>query len=90
MAEDAGPLPFRGILADDMGLGKTLQSIAFLLSELPDIRQSGLPALIVAPASLTYNWHNELKKFTPEIMAVIADGSLTERGRILKMQRRRM
>lgn len=75
---------FGGILADDMGLGKTLQSIAFLLSELPDIRQSGLPALIVAPASLTYNWLNELKKFTPEIKAVIADGTLTERGRILK------
>lgn len=75
---------FGGILADDMGLGKTLQSIAFLLSELPDIRESGLPALIVAPASLTYNWHNELKKFTPEIKAVIADGNLTERGRILK------
>lgn len=30
---------FGGILADDMGLGKTLQSIAFLLSELKDIRQ---------------------------------------------------
>lgn len=52
---------FGGILADDMGLGKTLQSIAFLLSELPEIRQNGLPALIVAPASLTYNWLNELK-----------------------------
>lgn len=75
---------FGGILADDMGLGKTLQSIAFLLSELPEIRQNGLPALIVAPASLTYNWLNELKKFTPEIKAVIADGSLIERGRILK------
>ncbi|KGE18360.1 DEAD/DEAH box helicase [Paenibacillus wynnii] len=75
---------FGGILADDMGLGKTLQSIAFLLSELPDIRQGGKPALIVAPASLVYNWHNELKKFTPEIKAVIADGSLTERTRILR------
>lgn len=75
---------FGGILADDMGLGKTLQSIAFLLSELSDIRSGGLPALIIAPASLVYNWHNELKKFTPEIKAVIADGSLTERTRILR------
>lgn len=81
---------FGGILADDMGLGKTLQSIAFLLSELPEIRQNGLPALIVAPASLTYNWLNELKKFTPEIKAVIADGSLIERGRILKIQQKLM
>ena len=75
---------FGGILADDMGLGKTLQSIAFLLSELSDIRENGQPALIVAPASLVYNWLNELKKFTPEIKAVIADGSLTERTRILR------
>ena len=75
---------FGGILADDMGLGKTLQSIAFLLSELQDIRQGGLPAIIVAPASLVYNWHNELKKFAPEIKAVIADGSLTDRTRILR------
>lgn len=75
---------FGGILADDMGLGKTLQSIAFLLSELKDIRQGGLPALIIAPASLLYNWQNELKKFAPEIKAAIADGNLTERRRILK------
>jgi len=75
---------FGGILADDMGLGKTLQGIAFLLSELPDIRQGGLPALIVAPASLLYNWQNELKKFAPEIKAVIADGGLSERSRILR------
>lgn len=74
---------FGGILADDMGLGKTLQSIAFLLSELEDIRKSGLPALIVAPASLLYNWHNELKKFAPEIKATIADGSFNERRRSL-------
>src|SRR5690606_29143231 len=41
---------FGGILADEMGLGKTVQSIAFLLSVLGDIRESGQPALIVCPA----------------------------------------
>ncbi|MBW4081130.1 DEAD/DEAH box helicase [Paenibacillus sp. S150] len=75
---------FGGILADDMGLGKTLQSIAFLLSELADIRHGGVPALIVAPASLLYNWQNELKRFAPQLKAAIADGSVTERSRTLR------
>ncbi|WP_123039233.1 DEAD/DEAH box helicase [Cohnella candidum] len=75
---------FGGILADDMGLGKTLQSIAFLVSELPAIRDGGRPALIVSPASLLYNWQNELRKFAPDIRAVVADGSKTERTGLLK------
>ncbi|MFE9274357.1 SNF2 helicase associated domain-containing protein [Paenibacillus glucanolyticus] len=75
---------FGGILADDMGLGKTIQSIAFILSVLPEIREHKEPALIVAPASLLYNWHNELKKFAPEIKAVIADGVQTERRQLIK------
>ncbi|MEK3717117.1 DEAD/DEAH box helicase [Paenibacillus sp. FSL R7-0333] len=75
---------FGGILADDMGLGKTLQSITFLLSMREDIRQSGVPALIVAPASLLYNWLNELKRFAPELQAVIADGTAGERSRALR------
>ncbi|WP_203457084.1 DEAD/DEAH box helicase [Paenibacillus tepidiphilus] len=75
---------FGGILADDMGLGKTLQSIAFLLSELEDIRTSGRPALIVAPASLLYNWHNELRKFAPGISTAIADGNVTQRSRTIR------
>ncbi|MDP4095900.1 SNF2 helicase associated domain-containing protein [Paenibacillus sp. P96] len=75
---------FGGILADDMGLGKTLQSITFIVSVLPEIRQEQLPALIVAPASLVYNWANELKKFAPDIRAVIADGSRTARSSLIR------
>ncbi|MEH7343186.1 DEAD/DEAH box helicase [Bacillus sp. JJ1532] len=70
---------FGGILADDMGLGKTLQSIAFILSELSDIREKREPVLIVCPSSLTYNWLSELMKFAPEIEALVMDGSKAER-----------
>lgn len=70
---------FGGILADDMGLGKTLQCITFLLSELTEIRQKEQPALIVCPSSLTYNWLSEVKKFAPELRAVIIDGTKKER-----------
>lgn len=75
---------FGGILADDMGLGKTLQSIAFIMSVLPDIRARKLPVLIVAPSSLIYNWMNELKKFAPEIQAGIIDGNKEKRAFLLK------
>ncbi|SFB09549.1 MULTISPECIES: DEAD/DEAH box helicase [unclassified Bacillus (in: firmicutes)] len=75
---------FGGILADDMGLGKTLQSIAYIASELPDIRKRNLPVLVVCPSSLTYNWLSELLKFTPDIQAIIVDGKQSERLRILK------
>lgn len=74
---------FGGILADDMGLGKTLQAIAFIVSVLPEARSQGLPILVVAPASLVYNWRNELGKFAPEVRTVIADGSPSERSRLL-------
>ncbi|WP_225999747.1 DEAD/DEAH box helicase [Paenibacillus sp. BJ-4] len=75
---------FGGILADDMGLGKTLQSITFLVSVLPEIRSQQLPALIVSPASLVYNWRNELEKFAPHIRVTIADGTPEERGRMIR------
>ena len=75
---------FGGILADDMGLGKTLQSITFILSELPNIRKKKLPVLIVCPSSLTYNWLSEIMKFAPEIQAVVVDGNKTERINLQK------
>ncbi|CAI6040211.1 SNF2 helicase associated domain-containing protein [Cohnella sp. JJ-181] len=74
---------FGGILADDMGLGKTVQSIAFVASMLPVIRERGHPALIVCPASLMYNWLSELRKFAPDIRARIVDGVRSERAEAL-------
>ncbi|MEW9677432.1 DEAD/DEAH box helicase [Lentibacillus sp. L22] len=70
---------FGGILADDMGLGKTLQSIAFILSHLTDIRKQKQPALIVCPSALTYNWLSEITRFAPDIKAVVVDGNQAAR-----------
>lgn len=75
---------FGGILADDMGLGKTLQSISFILSEKEGMRKEKLPALIVCPSSLTYNWLSEFMKFAPELHAIVLDGSKKERMNIQK------
>ncbi|PKG24606.1 DEAD/DEAH box helicase [Niallia nealsonii] len=73
-----------GILADDMGLGKTVQSIAFIQSELEEIRTSRHPALIICPSSLTYNWLSELMKFAPEVQAIVLDGTVQERSKLQK------
>ncbi|WP_407939192.1 DEAD/DEAH box helicase [Oceanobacillus salinisoli] len=73
---------FGGILADDMGLGKTVQSIAFILSELPKIRESNLPVLIVCPSSVTYNWLAEMMQFAPDIQAMVMDGKKADRVKL--------
>ncbi|CAM3756293.1 DEAD/DEAH box helicase [Cohnella lubricantis] len=75
---------FGGILADDMGLGKTLQSIAFIESAQEEIRSSGLPVLIVSPASLLYNWKSEIAKFAPDLRVTVAAGLKQERSSLLE------
>ena len=68
----------RLLLADDMGLGKTLQVIATLriLRRRGDIRS----ALVAAPASLLDQWRGELRKWAPELSAIIIRGSASDRG----------
>ncbi len=68
-----------GILADDMGLGKTLQIITLIASD--DV---ALPSLIVAPASLIYNWQNEFTKFASDVNVIVIEGNASEREKIIK------
>ena len=74
---------FGGILADDMGLGKTLQIIAFLLSQQENMHEADRFALIVCPASLVYNWKNEMERFAPGLHPVTVTGNALERKEII-------
>ena len=59
-------------LADDMGLGKTLQTISFIAYR-HELQPSGR-SIIVCPASLIYNWYNELQRFTPHLQVYVYNG----------------
>jgi len=56
------------LIADEMGLGKTVQALAtvHLLK--------AFPCLVVCPATLKYNWIDEIKKFT-DYKAVVLSGN---------------
>ena len=74
---------FGGILADDMGLGKTLQIITLLLDEKLSVSRN-MPSLIIAPATLIYNWENEIKKFAPMLKSLIITGTKENRRKLLE------
>jgi len=66
----------RAILGDDMGLGKTVQTLAAV--EIL-ARERGIErVLVVAPASVKYQWETEIRKFTGRAVQVI-DGTASER-----------
>ncbi|MBP3879118.1 MAG: DEAD/DEAH box helicase [Lachnospiraceae bacterium] len=74
---------FGGILADDMGLGKTLQVITVLLAVRNENPEERRPSLIVSPASLVYNWKEEIRTFADSLKTVTVTGTRTERKKII-------
>lgn len=74
---------FGGILADDMGLGKTLQIIS-VLQACKNEREDCGTSLVIAPASLVYNWQSELYKFAPELKVGMVAGKQSDRFDIIK------
>jgi SNF2 family DNA or RNA helicase len=66
----------RAVLADDMGLGKTVQALA--VAELLHRSRGIERVLVIAPASVKYQWKTEIEKFTSRSVQVI-DGLLPRR-----------
>jgi superfamily II DNA or RNA helicase len=69
----------RVILADDMGLGKTIQAIAG--AELLRRRRGIERVLVVAPASVKYQWKTEIEKFC-SLPAQVIDGLMPYRKKL--------
>src|SRR5262245_1607969 len=59
----------RSILGDDMGLGKTAQTMAAV--ELLARERGVGRVLVVAPASVKYQWEGEIRKFTDRPVQVV-------------------
>ncbi|HVS38493.1 MAG TPA: DEAD/DEAH box helicase [Gemmataceae bacterium] len=68
----------RCILGDDMGLGKTLQTLAAV--ELLARERGVERVLVVAPASVKYQWETEIRKFADRPVQVIDGGSQERRA----------
>jgi SNF2 family DNA or RNA helicase len=60
----------RGIIGDVMGLGKTVQALGWL-----SLHPEALPALVICPSNVKYNWEREVKKWLkPEIKVRVIEG----------------
>jgi len=66
-----------GLLAFEQGLGKTFVA----LRAFQDVRRAGGAErlLVICPNSLKRNWAAEIQRFTPEIEAVIIEGTPRDR-----------
>lgn len=66
---------FGSLIADDMGLGKTLQVITTLQKFKEEGAFKKNKGLVVVPTTLLTNWSKEIKRFAPNLKAIIYHGS---------------
>jgi SNF2 family DNA or RNA helicase len=69
----------RSILGDDMGLGKTVMTLA--AAELLARERGVERVLVVAPASVKYQWETEIRKYTGRAVQVVEGAAAERRGR---------
>jgi len=62
----------RALIADEMGLGKTIQAIGWM-----QLHRDKIPVVIVCPASLKFNWQNEIEKWMPDPSIEVLSGTKT-------------
>ena len=66
----------RVVIADDMGLGKTVQAVA--AAALLERRRGIERVLVIAPASVKYQWKTEIEKFS-DLSVQVIDGDKRKR-----------
>ncbi len=59
----------RALIGDDMGVGKTIQAIAYTA-----LNQDKLPALVVCPSNVKYNWEKEFNAWLPNLSVSVVEG----------------
>lgn len=59
----------RALIGDDMGVGKTIQAIAYTA-----LNQDKLPALVVCPSNVKYNWRKEFMAWLPNLTVSVLEG----------------
>lgn len=68
------------LLADEMGLGKSLQALTVAAIDFE--LGSASRVIVIAPASLKWNWQDEIEKFT-YFTSIVLDGTPAQRNRQL-------
>ncbi|HTN08682.1 DEAD/DEAH box helicase [Agriterribacter sp.] len=71
-------------LADDMGLGKTLQAICAIVYMID--KHPASKHIIICPASLVYNWQQELERFAPGARTIVYHGALRQKEQLTDPQ----
>ena len=63
--------------------GKTVQLLAVILDYIQK-ENNPKPIIVVCPSSLSLNWQNEIKKFTPDLSSIVIHGNAEERKKQIK------
>lgn len=61
---------YNGLLADAPGLGKTIQALVALAESEGRL----LPALVVCPSSVAWNWRREARRWAPGMDVTVVEG----------------